>query len=217
MDNLKLFIYGCGGFGREVLELARQINKTEHKWKEIHFVDDHIFKKEINGAKVFPYESVKKIMNKEFIIATGEPEIKRKLYIKLKNDNQKLATLIHPSVTVSSYNTINEGGIICEGSILTTNIIVGICVIININCTIGHDCSINDFTTVSPGCNISGGVEIGKATYIGSGTNVRDEIIIGNQTIVGIGSLITKDIPDGVIVFGVPAKIESVNDKRKVF
>ncbi len=214
---MKLFIYGCGGFGREVLELARQINETEHKWKEIHFVDDHNFKKEINDVKVFSYESIKRITDKEFIIAIGEPEIKQKLYIKLKNDNQKLATLVHPSVTVSSYNTVNEGGIICEGSILTTNIIVGTCVIININCTIGHDCNINDFTTISPGCNISGRVEIGKATYIGSGTNVRDEIIVGDQTIVGIGSLITKDIPDRVIAFGVPAKIESVNDRKKVF
>jgi acetyltransferase-like isoleucine patch superfamily enzyme len=49
---------------------------------------------------------------------------------------------------------------------------------------------------------------------IGSGATILSNITIGENAIVGAGSLVTKDVPPGVIVAGNPSKIlRNVNDK----
>lgn len=216
----KLFIYCCGGLGREVLELAREINETYKKWDEIAFIDDNKVADLVNEAKVYIYDDVindSSIYDIEVVIASGEPQYRKNIYEKLKKDNIKLATLIHPNCRISKYNSIGEGSIITNGSILTTNITLERCVIVNINSTIGHDVVIGDFSTISPTCNVSGEVNIGSCTYIGSGVSIRDEVVVGNNSIIGIGSVVIKDIPDDVVAYGNPAKVVKQNIKQIVF
>jgi acetyltransferase-like isoleucine patch superfamily enzyme len=38
------------------------------------------------------------------------------------------------------------------------------------------------------------------------GARVRPKIEIGSKVFVGMGAVVTKNVPDGKIVFGVPAK-----------
>jgi acetyltransferase-like isoleucine patch superfamily enzyme len=42
---------------------------------------------------------------------------------------------------------------------------------------------------------------------IGAGATVVDQITIGAGSIIGAGSLVTRDIPAGVIAYGNPAKV----------
>lgn len=226
---MKLYIYCCGGLGREILQLARVINTNQQKWDEICFIDDNKKNETVNGADVYTFAEV---LNREgltnnfsvacghkfeIIIATGEPYIKKMIYEQLKVHNIRLATLIHPSVELSEFNGVDEGCIICQGVVLTTDIKLKKCTLLNINSTIGHDADLGEFCTISPSCNISGGVTIGECSYIGSGSNVRDDITIGSGTIIGIGSVVTKDIPDNVVAFGNPAQVRKENTGQKVF
>lgn len=216
----RLFIYCCGGLGREVLELAREINDIYKKWNEICFIDDNKINNVVNDAKVYSYDNVvnnNSILDFEVIIASGEPQFRKKLYEKLKKNNIKIATLIHPNCRISKYNIIGEGCIIMNGVMLTTNITLENCIIVNLSSTIGHDVLIKNFCTISPNCNISGETRIGSCTYIGTGVSIRDEISIGKNAIIGIGSVVTKDIPDNVIAYGNPAKVIKPNIKQLVF
>lgn len=218
MNNL--FIYCCGGFGREVYELAEQINISQIKWDEISFIDDCYDKTLINNVKVYKYSDILSNHNKddyEIIIATGEPKIREEIYLKLVKNGVRIATLIHPQIHISKNSVIEEGCIVCEGTILTTNYFIKKCSIINIHCTVGHDVKIGQFCTISPSCNVSGNVEIKDRTYIGSGCNVRDEVVIGNNSIVGIGSVVTKDLPDNVVAYGSPAVVKRQNLDKIIF
>ena len=64
-----------------------------------------------------------------------------------------------------------------------------------------------------------GCIEIGNNVMIGANVTILPNVKIGNQVIVGANSVITKDIPDGVIVGGNPARIigsyNSLYQKRK--
>lgn len=42
---------------------------------------------------------------------------------------------------------------------------------------------------------------------VGTGATILDNIKVGAGSIIGAGSVVTKDIPENVIVHGVPAKI----------
>lgn len=68
--------------------------------------------------------------------------------------------------------------------------------IIGDNVTVGHSCIIHGST-------------IGNNTLIGMGSTLMDGCKIGSNTILGAGALVPqgKDIPDGVLAMGVPAKV----------
>ena len=63
-----------------------------------------------------------------------------------------------------------------------------------------------------------GCIEIGSNVFIGAKTMIMPNVRIGSNVIVAAGAVITKDIPDGVIVAGVPAcvigKFDDLAKKR---
>ncbi|MGM8061436.1 DapH/DapD/GlmU-related protein [Vogesella indigofera] len=60
-------------------------------------------------------------------------------------------------------------------------------------------------------------VVVGDSVFIGYGAVVMPGVTIGNNVIIGSNAVVTKDIPDGMVVVGVPGRILcSVDDlKRK--
>lgn len=48
-----------------------------------------------------------------------------------------------------------------------------------------------------------------KGASIGSGAVILSGVVVGEKSIVGAGAVVTKDVPPGVIVAGVPARVIS--------
>lgn len=59
-----------------------------------------------------------------------------------------------------------------------------------------------------------GRVRIGDRCWLGDGVRVLAGVSIGDDCIVGTGSVVTKDLPNGVVVAGIPARVvRSRSDK----
>ncbi len=69
---------------------------------------------------------------------------------------------------------------------------------------IGSHCSIYSVSTID---NKEGPVVLKRNSKIGSHSTVMPGITIGENSIIGAHSLVTCDIPNNVIAFGVPARI----------
>lgn len=54
---------------------------------------------------------------------------------------------------------------------------------------------------------IKADVYIGDNCYISTGVIILGPVTIGNNVTIGAGAVVTKDIPDNVVVAGIPAKI----------
>lgn len=52
-----------------------------------------------------------------------------------------------------------------------------------------------------------GGITIEDDSWLGFGVIVLDGVRIGKGAVVGAGSVVTKDVPDGAIAVGVPARV----------
>lgn len=61
-------------------------------------------------------------------------------------------------------------------------------------------------------------VKIGNSVWIGGHAVVNPGVTIGDNVVIGSGSVVTKDVPSGVIAMGNPCKIlREINEEDKMF
>ena len=218
---MKLCLYGAGGFGKEVYDIAARINKTDSRWDEILFIDDNPnIDKTYNNSRLFSADSMLEELDHstiEIIISIGEPVIKKRLFNKIKSKGIRLATLVDPSALISDTAAMGEGVIVAPFSNITCSTVLGSNVSINAHTTVGHDITIGNHTVVSTNVTIGGNSVIGKESYIGLGAQTKENLSIGSEVIIGMGSIVFKDIPDKMIAMGNPARPIRRNENKKVF
>ena len=67
------------------------------------------------------------------------------------------------------------------------------------------------------GALIPGKIRIGNRVWIGGGTIILSGVTIGDDTVIGAGSIVTHDIPSGVVAVGNPCHVlRKLTDKDKV-
>lgn len=64
-----------------------------------------------------------------------------------------------------------------------------------------------DYKIRNKGLEYAKPITIGNNVWIGGNVIVLGGVTIGNNVVIGAGSLVTKDIPDNSLAYGVPAKI----------
>ena len=61
-------------------------------------------------------------------------------------------------------------------------------------------------------------VRIGRRCWIGAGALIMPGVTIGDDTVIGGGSVVTKDIPAGVVAVGNPCRVlREVGEKDRVY
>lgn len=99
---------------------------------------------------------------------------------------------------------IGANAVIARGTLVNTRIdsdtVVG-----NL-CNIGHGVNIGKKVWISVGSMVGGNTCIHEFSTIGLGVRIKDNISIGSNCTIGMGSVVTKSLPEGITVFGNPAK-----------
>jgi maltose O-acetyltransferase len=107
-----------------------------------------------------------------------------------------------------------------------SNILLGERVFFNFNCVVLDVCvvKIGDFTLFGPAVQIYTAthpinaelrrkqefgkpVEIGSDVWVGGGAIICPGVKIGSKTVIGAGSVVTRDIPEGVFAAGNPCRV----------
>ena len=216
-----LGIYGSGGFGKEVYDVACRQNAINKSWEHIFFIDD--FRE--NGSncylsKVFTFTRFLELFtkdNSEVVIAIGEPVVRINIKHKLIENGVKFGTVIDPTAIISPTAKIGAGVIVTSDCIIACCTIVGENVAINVKAIVGHDIVLANDVVVSSMVNIGGACKIGAGTYLGMGCLIKEGLQIGDEVIVGMGSVVHHNIPSRMIVLGNPARPMRENIDKKVF
>jgi len=210
----QLAIYGSGGFAKEVAWLVQSSDPDQELYDIVGFIDDDVSRqgRSLNELPVFSFTYCREQFPGIAIIpGIGDPQSRQKVTEKFLNAGFGSLQMIHPGVEYSRWVEMGPGALICAGNVLTTNIKLGKQVQINLNCTIGHDAILDDYATLAPGVHISGWVHLGKRVYVGTGAVIingtRDApIVLEDDVVVGAGAVVTKSVPAGLTVVGIPAK-----------
>lgn len=215
-----LGIYGAGGLGREVYELALTINRESSRWSEIVFIDDGDDVKDLRKIPIYTFEGALALFSRrscEVCIAVGEPAIRQDLYKKLVSARLKIATLIDPGVSIVSSTTVGEGTIICRYVSVTCDVSIGNNVYVHPMACIGHDAVIGNSSVISSFVDVAGDCIIGSEAFLGIGVVMKQGVSIGKRSIVGMASVVHRDIPESVIAMGNPARAMKRNEQKRVF
>lgn len=211
-DFRRLYIFGAGGFGREVAWLAEQ---TWGNSVEINFVVDNprFLKDTVNDIPISLLSEIAPDADARYLVALGDPIQRQRLASAFSLAGHRPCVLVHPRVEMSRWVKIGEGAVICANCVVTCNVTIGVHVQVNLGCSVGHDVKIGDYSTLSPGVNVSGNVHIGREVFVGTNASVINgepdkPLVIGDGAIIAAGACVIREVPPRMLVAGVPATIK---------
>ena len=209
MTTHRLVIAGAGGFGREVHSWVNSSSEWVriNSIGEIVFIDDNVPEIPIRAPLVSTIVDYRPQQNDLVICAIGSSKVRRRVVSILEGKSASLTTFVHDRAMVGDNVQLGVGVVICPDVLLSSDIRVGDHVQINARCAIGHDVTIGEFATLSAGCNVTGNVSIGDMAFLATAVTVIPGKQIGHSAYVGAGSVVLKNVPADVTVFGNPSVI----------
>jgi len=206
----QLVIIGAGGFGREALDLVKDINAAAPTFDFLGFLDDgdvpiHLLRR--LEAPLLGRSSILADLAASYVIAIGKAEPRRRIAAMASSWGRTAATLRHPSATIGSDVQVGEGVVIAAGVRLTTHIVLGRQAHLNLNSTVGHDVIVEDFATLFAGVHLGGGCVIGEGATLGTGSVILPNVRVGRGAVVGAGAVVVRDVAPDTTVVGAVARL----------
>jgi sugar O-acyltransferase (sialic acid O-acetyltransferase NeuD family) len=199
---MTFFIVGAGGFGRETLDALRA--GSPGPACDLEFLDEHALASEVDGVRV--RRPGRAEAGAAFVVAIADPRARARLAAALLARGLLAGQVIHPRAVISPGAVTGPGCVVLAGAFVSTGALLGAHVQVNYNASVGHDSALGDFVTVLPGANIAGAVTLGDSATVGSNACVLPGLRIGPAATIGAGAVVTRDVPDGLVVAGVPAR-----------
>ena len=147
----ELVIIGCGGHGRETLDVVQAINAQSPTWDFLGFLDDapgHPDRLERRGVEVLGGVDDARTLGHAFVIGIGDAATRARIDQALGQVDSPV--LVHPQATVASDNRLGPGTVMAVGARVTTNVTTGRHTHLNVNAVVSHDSVLGDHVTLSP-------------------------------------------------------------------
>jgi sugar O-acyltransferase (sialic acid O-acetyltransferase NeuD family) len=148
-----------------------------------------------------------------FLIAIGGASGRDRLRLQRSLEERGLTpiTAVHPAAFVAADASIGQGSQILMRAIVGVAARLGAACIVNTAASVDHESRLGDGVHIAPGATLAGCVEVGDFSMIGTGAVLLPRIRVGRDVIVGAGAVVTRDLPDGVVAYGNPARIVRAN------
>lgn len=135
-------------------------------------------------------------------------------------DTKNLNARIEPGAVIREKVQIGENAVIMMGAILNIGAVVGDGTMIDMGAVLGGRAMVGKNCHVGAGAVLAGVVEPASAApvvieddvLIGANAVIIEGVRVGRGAVVAAGAVVTKNVPDNMVVAGCPARIIKVKD-----
>lgn len=197
MVRKEIILIGAGGHALSCIDVIEQEGK--YHIAGLVGADGQINTKKI-GYKVLANDSALQDLSKKYKYAhvtvgqISSPDLRMKIYSRLKELGFELPVIVSPRAYVSKHTHIADGTIVMHGAVVNAGATIGANCIINSCALIEHCARVADHCHIATHATINGDVKIGLGAFVGSGAVIKQGLEIGERVVIGMGISVRESV-----------------------
>jgi 2,3,4,5-tetrahydropyridine-2,6-dicarboxylate N-acetyltransferase len=160
----------------------------------------------------------------------------RDFYVEIAARNSALPLLdlrnvnarVEPGAVIRAGARVGDNCVIMMGAIINVAAVVGARTMIDMNAVLGARAIVGKDCHIGAGAVIAGVLEppsakpvrIGDKVLIGANAVILEGVRVGRGSVVAAGAVVVHDVPSGIVVAGVPARVVKrvgdIQEKEKI-
>lgn len=213
----RVLVWGAGGHGKVLVDALLAASQ----WEVAGIIDEDGNKNntEVLGINVTLFEfdlrgTAKRFHCDTVAVAIGDNYTRCEKFRLLRDAGLSAANVVHPSAHVSPFVKLGEGVVILAGATVNPGTVIEDNVCVNTAASVDHDNHLAHSCHIFPHATLTGTVRIEEFAHVGAGAVIVPNRIVGKYSFVGAGAVVVNDVPEGVVVCGVPAKFTREQTRR---
>lgn len=210
---MKILVYGTGENSLQALAIFRHRPEIE----VVGFLDDsrdrqgtqHLGRPVFEGGDRIA-EHARATGATGAFAAIGDNRARARAAGHLRAAGLTLVNAIHPQSFIDAPRKLGDGVMVEMGAAIHAEASVGDGTFVMGGAIVSHHSTVGSWSLLGGGTVFGGNVVIGDFTTLGCGTVVQPHAAIGHGVVTGIGTAVTKDLADGSVAVGVPARVVRV-------
>jgi tetrahydrodipicolinate N-acetyltransferase len=139
-------------------------------------------------------------------------------------DTKNLHARVEPGAIIREHVEIGNNAIIMMGAVINIGAVIGEGTMIDMNVVVGGRGTIGKNCHIGAGAVVAGVIEPPSATpviveddvVVGANAVLLEGVRVGKGSVVAAGAVVVDDVPENVVVAGIPARvIKSIDDKTR--
>ena len=205
MFKEKVIVIGAGGHAQSCIDVI----ESQGLFKIMGLIGNkYEVGKEVLGYSVIGTDEdlpmlAAKVTNA--VIGLGQiasSDIRRKLFLDLKEFGFNLPTIISPKAYISKSAQIGCATIVMHHALVNTGVRIGENCIVNSKANIEHNSIIENDCHISTGALVNGDCLIGRGSFLGSGSVIKQGCRIGENSTIGMLASVRSDISANTLFIG---------------